>query len=79
MNPDNRLGEADFILAEVDNLIASTEKRIERQQNTVRLQAGGPEAGNATSAELETMKAALEKLKTYRARITSEPDKEGPQ
>lgn len=29
MNPDKRLGEADFILAEVDNLIASTEKRIE--------------------------------------------------
>lgn len=76
MDPNKQLDEANFILAEVDNLIASTEARIERQKNTARMQTGEREGSSAASAELEMMKAALEKLKSYRARIT--PENEEP-
>jgi hypothetical protein len=76
MDPNKQLDEANFILAEVDNLIASTEARIERQQNTARMQTGDHDGSSAASAELEMMKAALEKLKSYQARIT--PENEEP-
>jgi hypothetical protein len=65
------LSEAHFVSAEVDNLIASAEARIERQRKYIRA-ASNDESSRRMLADLDTMTATLEKLKTYRARITED-------
>ena len=61
--------QEDFLLAEVDNLIASAESRIERQRTYVRSVAADFEASMKAVSELDLMLAALEKLRICRQRM----------
>jgi len=61
--------QEDFLLAEVDSLIASTESRIERQRTYVRSVASDFEASMKAVSELDLMLAALEKLRICRQRM----------
>ena len=61
--------EADLILAEIDDLLTVTAVRIERQRQYIRSAASDFEASMKAVADLDTMTAALEKLKRQRAQI----------
>jgi hypothetical protein len=61
--------EADLILAEIDDLMTVTAARIERQRHYIRSTASDFEASMKAIADLDTMTAALEKLKQQRAQI----------
>ena len=61
--------QEDFLLQEVDNLIASAEGRIERQRTYVRSVASDFEASMKAVTELDLMLAALEKLRLCRSRM----------
>jgi hypothetical protein len=61
--------QEDFLLTEVDNLIASAESRIERQRTYVRSVASDFEASMKAVTELDLMLAALEKLRICRNRM----------
>jgi len=61
--------EADPILAEIDNLIATAVARIERQREYVRSVHSDFESSMKAIADLDTLKSALEKLKRQRARM----------
>jgi len=66
------LNEADFMSAEVDNLIASAEMRIEQQRRRVRATASDFEASMEAVSELDRLTTALDKLKAYKAQIAEE-------
>jgi hypothetical protein len=70
-----KLDEADFLSAEVDNLIASAESRIERQRDYVRKVSSDFEGSMKAITELDTLTSALDKLKEYRLRITEERER----
>jgi len=61
--------QEEFLLTEVDNLIASTESRIERQRTYIRSVAADFEASMKAVSERDLMLAALEKLRICRHRI----------
>jgi outer membrane protein TolC len=61
--------EYDFVLAEVDKIIATTEARIEDQRRQTRVMAADFDAGIKAVAELDEITTALEKLKSYRAQL----------
>jgi hypothetical protein len=61
--------QEDFLLAEVDNLIAKAESRIERQRTYVRSLASNFEASMKAVSELDLMLATLEKLRICRNRM----------
>jgi len=63
------LTEYDFVLAEVDKIIATTEARIEDQRRQTRAMATDFDAGMKAVAELDDITTALEKLKSYRAQL----------
>lgn len=65
----------DLPLAEVDNLIASAEARIEQYRQHVRFVSTDFDASMKAIACLEAMTAALDKLYLYRQRIASEAEK----
>ena len=70
--------QEDFLLTEVDNLIASTESRIERQRSHVRSLASDFEASMKAVSELDLMLAALEKLRICRERmLPKETERQG--
>ena len=70
--------QEDFLLTEVDNLIASAESRIERQRSHVRSVASDFEASMKAVTELDLMLSALEKLRICRNRMLPETaDKQG--
>jgi len=61
--------EADPILAEIDNLIATAAARIERQRQYVRSVHSDFESSINAIADLDTMTSALDKLERQRARM----------
>jgi hypothetical protein len=61
--------QEDFLLTEVDNLIARAESRIERQRSYVRSLTSNFEASMKAVSELDLMLATLEKLRTCRNRM----------
>jgi phosphoglycerate-specific signal transduction histidine kinase len=65
----NASHEADTILAEIDNLIATTEALIEGQRKYVRSVASDFEGSMKAVADLDTMTSALQTLTTRRALI----------
>jgi hypothetical protein len=70
--------QEDFLLTEVDSLIASTESRIERQRTYVRSVASDFEASMKAVSELDLMLAALEKLRLCRDRmLPKETERQG--
>jgi hypothetical protein len=69
--------QEDFLLTEVDNLIASTESRIERQRTYVRSVASDFDASMKAVTELDLMLAALEKLRICRNRMLPETKRQG--
>jgi predicted nucleic acid-binding Zn-ribbon protein len=66
---DAESDETNMIIAEIDNLIATGETRIERQRDYVRAVASDFEGSMKAIADLETMTSALDMLKRQRARI----------
>jgi hypothetical protein len=70
--------QEDFLLTEVDNLIANTESRIERQRTYLRSLASDFEASMKAVSELDLMLAALEKLRICRHRmLPKETERQG--
>ena len=70
--------QEDFLLTEVDNLIANTESRIERQRTYLRSLASDFEASMKAVSELDLMLAALEKLRICRRRmLPKETERQG--
>jgi hypothetical protein len=68
--------QEDFLLTEVENLIASAESRIERQRTYVRSIASDFEASMKAVTELDLMLAALEKLRICRNRMLPATEKQ---
>ena len=66
---DGEPPEVDLILAEVDNLIASAEIRLERLREYVQSIAADFEGSMKAIAELNQMTSALDALRAHRARI----------
>lgn len=61
--------ETTLIVTEIDNLIATAEARIERQQEYVRSMGGDFEGSMKAITDLERMTSSLDVLKRQRARI----------
>ena len=72
--PEQQLPEGDFLLNEVDTLIAAAEARIERHRQHVRSVAADFDASMKAISQLETMNAALAKLHDYRARLVGKAE-----
>jgi hypothetical protein len=71
LKPDADTGEVAFILAEIDNIIASITGRIQRRRQDFRMAVDFDDAIQASS-DLETMTSALDELSGYRARVAQE-------
>jgi len=63
------LQNPNLILAEVNNLIAAAEERIEQQRKHLASVSPELEASKSARIKLERMVAALDKLKMFKARI----------
>jgi DNA-binding GntR family transcriptional regulator len=61
--------EADPILAEIDNLIATMAARIERQREYVRSMHSDFESSIKAIADLDKMTSALDRLERQRSRM----------
>jgi hypothetical protein len=66
---EDAVTEYEFVLAEVDKIIATTEVRLDDQRRQARSMAADFDAGMKAVAELDDITTALEKLKSYRAQL----------
>jgi hypothetical protein len=69
LDPEAEGHEADPILAEIDNLIATATARIERQREYVRSAHSDFESSIKAMTDQDTMTSALDKLERQRARM----------
>ena len=61
--------DPNLIVAEVNNLIAAAEERIEPQRKYLATASSDLEARKRATMKLERMMAAVDKLKMFKARI----------